>query len=311
MRFHLNAPSGRNLCPSRAGIFNKVFLISIIFAVLSISSVGQSATVGNIAGLQGGSGRYSLGIEYDSVAEREMDFDGGDVSREDSFVTTFGPFPESGAGIVGLEMKSNRVLLRGTAGLTPWLDLFLKLGIADADWSYTIKSPTLAVENIKYDGSMGVAYGAGFKGRITHWGSWQILSEFQFLRYELEGDYTINGQDFATVFLPNLNAIRSRSKARVQEFQLAIYIAGTIGMMTPYVGLKVSDLTMKIDSKVSGRDKITAFPATESRHEAHQSADPAGLFIGTGLEMNGPWTANIEIRFVDETAVSLGINRHF
>lgn len=292
---------------------HKIFLISLMSAILGISSIGQSATIGNIAGMQG-SGRYSLGIEYDSLANRDMDFDAGSASRVDSFGIGPAPFPDplvSGGRISDVETKSNRVLLRGTWGLMSWFDFFVKLGIADAELSYTIKSPTQADKNVKYDGSIGFAYGAGLKGRIMSWGPWAVVSEFQFLGYEVEGDLTIDGQDLATLLLSSFNAVRSRSKAEIHELQLAVYITGKIGMMTPYGGLKISELSMDVDSEVTGRDGTTSIPATESRHEAHESADPVGVVIGTGLEMNGPWTANIEIRFIDETAVSFGINRHF
>jgi hypothetical protein len=289
---------------------NKV-LLSLIGAILSISSIGHSAMIGNISGMQSTSGRYSLGIEYDSVLSRDMAFDGGNASRVEFFVTTPAPFPDAGARISDVETKSNRVLLKGTMGLLPRLDFFVKLGIADAELKYTIKSPTQADQQLKYDGSVGVAYGAGLKGQLVNWGRWEVISDFQFLRYEVEGDYTIDGQDLATLFLPNLLSASTRSKARIQEFQLAMYLTGHIGMMTPYAGLKISDLSMDIDSKVTGTGVISLAPATESRHEAHESVDHVGGFLGTGLEMNGPWTANVEVRFIDETAVSIGINRIF
>ncbi|HIE65465.1 MAG: hypothetical protein ABGX83_01170 [Nitrospira sp.] len=293
---------------------NKFLLISLIGAVLSIPSIARPATIGNIAGMQVTSGRYSLGIEHDSVANRDMAFDEGSAFTVDSFGIQPALFPDPlipGGRISDVEIKSNRVLLRGTWSPMSRLDFFVKLGIADVELNYTIKSPTQTDKHIKYDGSIGVAYGVGLKGEITNWRSWAVISEFQFLRYEVEGDFTIDGQDLAALLLPNLNPMRSGSKAEIQELQLAVYITGKIGMMTPYGGFKISDLSMDVNSEVTGRDGITGFSTTESRRETHESLDRVGVFLGTGIEMNGPWTANIEFRFIDETAVSIGINRRF
>lgn len=289
----------------------KVILICLAGVILSIYSIAHSATIGNIAGTHGASGRYSLGIEYDSVFDRDMAFDGGNAAREVLFATNPEFFPEPGEGIADIEAKSNRVLLRGAVGLMSWLEFFVKLGVADAELNYTIKSPVKADQKVKYDGSFGFAYGAGLKARIVNWGRWAIISDFQFLRYEVEGDYKIDGVDFAGLLSTSLTSARSRSEATVQEIQLAIYIAGTIGILTPYGGLKISDPAMKIDNKATGIDLTLFSTASQLQHEEHESADNVGVFLGTGLEMDGPWTANIEIRFIDETAVSIGLNRHF
>lgn len=290
---------------------DKALQISLIGIILSVSSIGRAATIGNIPEMQGGSGRYSLGIEYDSLANRDMTFDSGSASSMAFLVTTPSPFPDSGSLISGTETKSKRILLRGAVNLMSRLDFYVKLGIADAELGYTIKSPAQADRQVKFDGSLDFAYGTGFKARMASWGGWTVISDLQFLRYEVEGDYTVDGKDFAELFPGRLIPERSRSEAEVQELQLAVYLTGKIGMMTPYAGFKISDLTIDIDNEASGKEFISLSPATESRRESHESADQVGVFLGTGLEMNGPWTANIEIRFIDETAVSVGINRHY
>lgn len=288
-----------------------VILISLIGTIVGVVSPAHPAPLEDKAWMQGRTGRYSLGIQSDSVLGRDMTFDEGSASRIEFLVNTPKPFPEAGERIADVELKSRRVMLSGTMGLMSWLDFFLKLGIADPELSYRINRPSLSDQIIKYDGSVGVAYGAGLKAHVANWGPWVVISDLHFLRYEVEGDYTVDGQDLATLFAADLNATGSSSDAVVQEFHLTISLTRKVGMMTPYGGINFSDVNIDIDSRVTGTGVISLAPATELRREKHESADHVGVFLGTGLEINDPWTANIEIRIVDETAVSIGIHRHF
>lgn len=86
-------------------------------------------------------------------------------------------------------------------------------------------------------------------------------------------------------------------KATVQEWQIAPYIAKKLGNFIPYVGVKYSD--QRINYKVEDlKLKIKA-------------ADNFGLFLGTDYKIGKNFSLNIEGRFIDETAMSLGATYRF
>ncbi|MEO2054556.1 MAG: hypothetical protein ABGX83_04520 [Nitrospira sp.] len=201
------------------------------------------------------------------------------------------PFLAPGNMITSGNFESSRIMLRGSVGVTEWIDVFLQLGFADADFSYQLIEPA-GVEIISFSGDSGLGYGLGLKAAIANVEGYQIYSSFQLFQMEVDGAYAENG-------LVNSGA---SSEATVQEIQLAFFAAKTFDMWTPYGGLKFSELNVEIETTVL----VLGLPETSI--EEHKADGNIGLFVGTDVVLKPGLSANIEFRFVDESALSLGLN---
>jgi len=253
-------------------------------AILAFYSLSHAARVNNGAGVQGEYGKMALGFEYDSDSERDMNFDGGTEFDGDATV----PFLAAGDSIIGGSFESSRIMLRGSVGLSDWVDVFIHLGFADADFSYQ-RIEGGAPEAISFSGDSDLAYGLGLKAAIANVEGYQVYSNLQLFQSEVDGAYTEDGVLLGT------------AEATIQEIQLAFFAAKTFDMWTPYGGLKFSELMVEIDRSILG----TTF------HEEHKVDDNIGLFVGTDVVLKPGLSANIELRFVDESALSLGLNWMF
>ncbi len=265
---------------------NKVIksLTLTIITILAFHSMSHAARVNNGAGVQGEYGKMSLGFEYDSESERDMQFDSGIILEGGGTE----PFLALGNSITGGSFESSRIMLRGSFGLTDWMDAFVQLGFADADFSYQVIELGVP-EAISFSGDSDLAYGLGLKAAIANVEGYQVYSNLHLFQSEVEGAYTEDGVLLGT------------AEATVQEVQLALFAAKTFDMWTPYGGLKFSELNVEIDRSL----------LADTFHEEHKADGNIGLFVGTDVVLKPGLSANIEFRFVDESALSLGLNWTF
>ncbi len=153
----------------------KTILVGLLMFALSLPSMGRAATVGNLAETQGALGKFSLGLEYDRVFDRDMESKSGSQSTTILGVTT----TEAGESIEDMETESNCIFLKATLGLHPNVDIFVKLGAADTKWEHTERSPGVA-EKYEFEGDWGFAWGVGAKVKIFEIeggpGSWRTAS---------------------------------------------------------------------------------------------------------------------------------------
>lgn len=262
----------------------KMILVGIVISFMSFATVSLAGTVGNIAETQGGVGKFSLGVEYDGVFDRDMDLDSTSI---------LGP----GESIKDAEFESNRILVKGTLGLHPNLDIFVKLGAADADGEFKIGGAGFPDIKVEFDGDWDFAWGIGAKGKLYQSPSGiRLMADIQYLWYEVDGDIDIEGIDLA-IFGPY------DAETEIQEWQVALYVNKTIGMFSPYAGVKYSDMDVEtdIDWQGGGKDEID-----------FEADDNFGVFLGTDFyAIPNILSFNIEGRFVDETALSVGLNWRF
>lgn len=268
----------------------KLVAMSIIVSVLGVYSMSHAAKVNNGAGVQGAPGKIAFGLEYDSISDRDMAFDSGFIAEGGAIE----PFLAPGNSITGSGFESTRVLLKGSIGIAPWIDLFIKLGFADAELTYQLNEAVGPPETIKFDGDTDLAYGFGAKAVIGTIKGYQVYSDLQLLLSEVDGAYSENG-----IVEPGA------AEAKIQEIQLAFFVARTLGMWTPYGGLKFSESKVEIDRS------IPVPGGTENPHEEHKIDSNVGIFVGTDVVLVPGISANIEARFIDESALSLGLNWAF
>lgn len=283
-------------------------IVFVLVVLISLPLTSGAATIGNIASSQGGGGGASVGVEYDRVFSRDLEFSSGSRKRNTNGVITSASFPSSGESIQDMEMESNRVLIKGTLGFHQDidLDLFLKVGIADVTWKAKHAFSTAADQNLEFDGEADLAWGGGAKfGFYQFSNGLKIMGDVQYLTYEVSGNYTINDIDRATFETP----ASYDTKTKVEEWQAALYVQQFFGPIGPYLGAKYSDLSLENEVNVSRK---TGIPYSyEERTEADAKKN-AGVFLGADFNiLPNHLSVNVEVRLVDETSGSIGVNYKF
>jgi hypothetical protein len=283
-------------------------ILFMLAALVSTPLTGGAATVGNIASSQGGGGGVSVGVEYDGVFERELNFDTGERTRNTNGVVTTAPFPASGESINDLKMESNRVLVKGTLGFHKDidLDLFIKLGVADLIWKGS-HATAAGTQDLKFDGNADFAWGGGAKfGFYQFSNGLKIMGDIQYLTYTVKGTYSINGIDRAVFETP----ASYDTKTRIEEWQGALYVQQFFGPVGPYLGAKYSDLILKNETTVTGRNTAGSYTYDEIM-KAH-AKNNVGAFLGADFNIKpNRLSVNLEVRLIDETSGSIGVNYKF
>ena len=159
-------------------------LVALLGAGLALPEAVFAARIGDPASVAAPT-RFTLGVEYEFV-ERDVEYDT--------------PL----AGVNEAELESQRIFVRGAYGLMPNLEVFLRLGGAEAETD----APNV-------NGGFGLAIGGGVKGVITRGPNWAWGAVGQLLYFKSE-----NGGDI-----------------EVFEFELASGVSFALGPVTPYVGL--------------------------------------------------------------------------
>lgn len=257
-----------------------IFLSLAVFICLPMAvyaaSIGGAETQGQ--------GKIAVGVDQTFVFNRDLKFKSA-----------------SGLG-TGQTLKNVKVdreyetMLKTSYGLLDNLDVYFKLGsensrgkgdnyVGDSKYGDD-KSKTGAV----------FAYGFGLKGVYELQSNWLIGCDLQYLRssHETRISETVvaTGESDATKYKSVVS----------HEWHVAPYIAKRINNFTPYLGVKYSDSrdTLKKPADDGWLDNVK-----------YEADDNVGVFVGTDYKIGDHWKLNLEGRFVDETAMSVGATYRF
>lgn len=291
-------------------MMKKTILVGLLMVALSLPSIGGAATVGNIAETQGALGKFSLGLEYDGVFDRDMDWKSGSLTVTALGVTVT---EDLGDSLEDMEIDSNRIFLKGTLGLHPNVDMFVKLGMASANW----EAKGFPDEKFEFEDDWDFAWGVGVKVKLFETpGGLRFLGDAQYLSYKVDGDFKIDGKDFDQGILEELRSMdptatfSSDSEVEIEEWQVALYVNQTFGNFSPYAGVKYSDF--EADSELKGSGQLFVTPYSLKLKGDAEADDNFGIFLGTDIYViPNLLSINIEARFIDETAGTFGLTYRF
>lgn len=298
-------------------MMKKTILVGLLMLAFGLPSIGWGSTVGNIAETQGSLWKFSLGVEYDGVFDRNMEWDSGTLSRTQPGATFTEPFPWPGASIEDIEADSSRLFFKGTLGLHPNVDIFVKLGTANANWEAKLKDPGFPDEKLEFEDDSDFAWGIGAKVKIFETpGGLRFMADAQYMSYEVDGVFKVDGVTFEQMILDELLLLdptatfSSESKTEIVEWQVAFYVNQTFGNFSPYIGVKYSDLNA--DFALDGSGQVLGAPVLLTIDGESEAEDNIGLFLGTDIYIvPNQFSVNIEVRFIDETAGTIGVNYRF
>jgi len=124
------------------------------------------------------------------------------------------------------------------------------------------------------------------------------------LRIGVDGKYRQSHLKVDKISLDGVEQVDSavtQAKYELEQWQVALAVSYQIEQIIPYVGVKYSDATGEAVTTISGIQYKNDF----------ENKDNVGIFVGGDILINDTFTANIEGRFIDETALSLGATLRF
>lgn len=259
------------------------FLILSLVVFLSLPLTVYAASISGPE--TQGQGKVAVGLDQEFVFDRDMKFDKASWGELEADET------------VKAEIDSMyRTMVKASYGVLDNLDIYVKLGTADFKGTAVWTDPDEEWHDVE-KGKNAFAYGFGAKGTYELKDGWLVGADLQYLRHKNKS----NGSAFDALNPSDTDSWHGT--ATFQEWQVAPYIAKKIGNFVPYLGVKYSDLRIK--------DKGIVDDDGEENTWKFKADDNVGVFVGTDYKIAENWKLNIEGRFVDETAMSLGATYKF
>ena len=282
--------------------------------MFATSNMSIAGTVGNTADTQGGFGKYSIQLENDWIFKREMIRKKVHHSgTQYSYVNPPGTYSGGTPSNVSTEtesdehfdMKSKRVFLNGTLGLHPNVDFFIKLGTADANMDSNLASA-------EFDGDFGFAWGLGIKAKLFETaGKFRLMGIAKYLSYEMNSRYISEGKDFSQAVDPG-DSRTYNSKIKAKEWEIGLYVNQSFKQFSPYFGVNYSDSEIKNEINYNTYYSDGSLIESIERTDEFRQKDNIGIFLGTNIDViSKVLSVNIEGRFINETATTIGINYQF
>ena len=263
----------------------KKYLIFILISTIVVTAVPvRAASVGSPK--TEGQGKIAVTAEWSYIFNRDLDFKKATrPAGAESYI------PESFQIVKGYNTAA-----KVSYGLFDAMDVYIKLGVADYDLKGDVYVGDIkhVVENLS--GANAFLYGGGFKLAQELKDGWIVGFDAQYLT-------SANDLDFRAVnIISGATSVAKYIDCRIQEWHVAPYLAKKIANFTPYFGAKYSALRL-----------TQAEPNDPKRWDDLVFNADCNVGVFTGLDWNFAknFTLNIEGRFVDETAMSIGVEYKF
>jgi len=271
----------------------------IVLGLIALFCLPLAAYASSIGGAETqGKGKVAVGLDQEFVFDRDMKLKSGYYWEEDDTIEDKTEIDQM-----------YRTMVKTSYGVLDNLDIYVKLGTADFESksNYTIRDidGDYEIGSLKAKGDNAFAYGFGAKGTYDLKNDWIVGCDVQYLRHKHDVKLTDSWTDYnPDGSVDEVGSGSGKGKVTFQEWQIAPYIAKKIGNFVPYLGVKYSDL--RTNYKIPDED-----PEDPEGIAKFKADDNIGVFVGTDYKIAENWKLNLEGRFVDETAMSVGATYKF
>ncbi len=124
-----------------------------------------------------------------------------------------------------------------------------------------------------------------------------------YLRYKVDGKYKVDGADLSD---PSMLGVPYKAETEIEEWQLALTAGYKMDKITPYGGLKYSDVSL--ETEVAWDDPVGGPSKVEQEFDSDKNF---GIFAGVDIDIIKNLGVNIEGRVIDETALTVGVKYKF
>ncbi|MCU0652261.1 MAG: hypothetical protein MUC39_04905 [Candidatus Omnitrophica bacterium] len=263
----------------------KKYLIFVLISMVVMATVpAQAASVGSPQ--TEGQGKIATALEWSYIFNRDL-----------GYKTATRPIGNDNYNPVNFRIvRGYDVVSKISYGIFDFMDVYIKLGVAN----YGFKGDVYLGDTQKVYEDLSARdsflYGGGFKLAYELKKGWIVGCDAQYLASDHELDFR------ATNLTSGAISTARYIDCKIQEWHVAPYIAKKIAAFTPYLGARYSDLRMnqKNPNDPKRWDNLV-FRATYN----------VGVFTGIDWNFSKSFKLNVEGRFVDETAISLGAAYRF
>jgi opacity protein-like surface antigen len=253
---------------------NKLIVLCLAL-MLCLPVVSYAASMGG-AETQG-QGKLGVSLDQEFGFKRDLKFHGSE------------PAFDPGEEVKEIKTtKMYRTMAKISFGVLDNFDIYGKIGASYSDSKAKFYDNGVDEGTLKYDRT-DPAYGFGVKGTYMFQDGWLVGVDAQYLRHDGKIGFKYPG---GTQYITSITS---------EEWQVAPYVAKKMDKFTPYVGGKYSDIRHKL--KIT-RNDVTQWIKFKAKHNF-------GVFGGIDISMMEHVSLNVEGRFIDETAMSVGLSYRF
>ncbi|MFH1782031.1 MAG: hypothetical protein ABH848_00230 [Candidatus Omnitrophota bacterium] len=255
-------------------VFTALFLLCAFTVYVNAAPVTCPASVKEMKGNdyidKDSNIAFLVSLESDFITEKDLDESDGQVEGT----------MHVGKLVVSFDKVDFYALLGGTGNLE--------------------YSASISGANVLYELEDKFLWGLGASGLIKKWDKHGIQL-FGDLSYRTTGDMeydivTLNGTQFSK------SQLTPATDAKYEEWQIALSVAKKFQYMTPYAGIKYSNLDASADVTISS----TRYALSDAEND-----NPVGIFLGCALMPLDNMSIDLEGRFIDEEAFSVSLNYEF
>ncbi|MCZ6792950.1 MAG: hypothetical protein O7J95_04975 [Planctomycetota bacterium] len=261
-------------------------------------------------------GHFSLSLEYDRIGARDLD-DAGVSGVEIDDLGVVVDALDAGTRALDVELASNAFYLRGAYSVyspaaSPFgVEVFLLLGGADVDLEGGVVDPGSPPESFDLEGDFDLTVGGGFRSRLYAVDRLKFLAEFS-VRW--------SGHDTDVAMVDNLEldldlgeSARPDFDLDVLSWQLSIYASYVLDVgrlsLAPYGGFRFSGVSVDLEGRQDFFDP--GFDGSQTIDYDTEEDGVFGLFLGVEAAFTENVAAFVEVRFVEEFALTIGAGFRF
>ena len=263
----------------------KKHLIFILAGIVAMTTVpARAASVGSPE--TQGKGKLAVEAEWSYIFNTDLDFK--KASRTAGHATD-----------EPLNFKITRgrnAVAKISYGLFDFLDVYLKAGSANYNFKGDVYVGDTKTVDENLSSKDSFLYGLGFKVAHEFKQGWIVGFDAQYLTTDLNLNFSATNLSTGAV------ANAKYTNCRIQEWHIAPYIAKRIANFTPYIGARYSDLRL---------DQSSPNDPNRWNNLVFNAVYNIGVFTGMDCNFGDSFKLNVEGRFVDETAMSVGLAYRF
>ncbi len=249
-----------------------LFLAAILTMVVSLAGVSQAAPAGNPADPVLLVGNYPVKVEGLVDIVFERKLDLADDN---------------------CEIEAQWYLAKASVNLIEKIDVYGLLGTAK------LKVKSWTASNYDMESDYSLAWGGGVKVLLYE------TEEYGdgILRVTVDGNYRQYDPGIEEVKKDDAEVTGILEKElEYREWGVGLGLSYTLDQFTPYIGVKYSD----VEVKMALHD-----PATSLTKKTANSKDIVGVYLGVDYLFQENIALNLEGRFIDETALNVGLKVSF
>ncbi|MDD5449161.1 MAG: autotransporter domain-containing protein [Candidatus Omnitrophica bacterium] len=194
--------------------------------------------------------------------------------------------------------KTNQVYGKLSLGLTPYLNVYGKLGVSNGGDIKTTEPATS--KEVKIETDYGFLGGFGVSGAKELSEGWKVGLDAQFNWWRVDVDKITHNGTKATNVSGKIEDFEIQGTPFVtKKFDIPIYS----WTANPYLGVKFSYFRTETDKHIKYRNETST--NIESGWTL-KGDNYVGIVVGSDLQINPNIALQVEGRFIDETAITAG-----